>query len=126
MELYINKTYILTLSDNIICTSKDNKFLIELSYKIKKDLDNIENTFNIEKDILINSGKYPISDIGVEAPVYSEVLCKLFKKLKKNIWKNKEYQYLINLGLKEVNYCQKASWCKFKIIDSKEISNDKY
>ena len=80
----------------------------------------------IEKDILINSGKYPISDIGVEAPVYSEVLCKLFKKLKKNIWKNKEYQYLINLGLKEVNYCQKASWCKFKSIDSKEISNDKY
>ena len=126
MEVYVNKTYILTLSDNIICTSNDKKFLIELSYKIKKDLDNIENTFNIERDILINSGKYPISDIGVEAPVYSEVLCKLFKKLKKNIWKNKEYEYLINLGLKEVNYCQKASWCKFKIIKSKEISNDKH
>ena len=126
MKLCVSKTYILILSDNIICTSNDRKFLIELSYKIKKDLDNIENTFNIEKDILINSGKYPISDIGVEAPVYSEVLCKLFKKLKKNIWENKEYQYLIDLGLKEVNYCQKASWCNFKIINSKEVLNDKH
>lgn len=126
MKICMNETFILLLADNIICINKDKKFLTELSNKIKEDLDYIEKTFEEEKTELINSGKYPISGIGVDAPIYSEVLCKLFKKLKKNIWKNKKYQYLIYLGLRDINYCQKASWCKFEIVNSKEVLYDKH
>ena len=120
----LEKIFILTLSDNIICTSIDKKYIQTMQQKIKKDLDNIENTFRNEKDMLINSGKYPIHDEDDKdsSPFYSRILCKMFDKTIKRIWKNKEYKYLIDLGLRDVNYCQKASWCKFEIIKSNNVS----
>ena len=66
--------YLLKLSDRIICSSDSKTVLIKLAKKLEKDLGDIEEQFENGKKLLINSGKYPISDPEVDAPVYSKAL----------------------------------------------------
>ena len=107
--------YLLKLSDRIICSSDSKVFLIKLIKKLEKDLGDIEEQFENGKKLLINSGKYPINDPEVDAPVYSTVLSKQFKLLKIKIWSNPKYKYLLDYNLKNIIYHKNATWCKFEI-----------
>lgn len=111
----LTNTFLLKLSDRIICSSDSKVFLIKLIKKLEKDLGDIEEQFENGKKLLINSGKYPINDPEVDAPVYSTVLSKQFKLLKNKIWANPKYQYLLDYNLKGIIYHKDAAWCNFKI-----------
>ena len=78
----LTNSFLLKLSDRIICSSDSKVFLIELIKKLEKDLGDIEEQFENGKKLLINSGKYPINDPEVDAPVYSRALSEQFKLLK--------------------------------------------
>ena len=111
----ITNIYLLKLSDIIICSSDSKVALIKLIKKLKKDLGDIEEQFETGKKILINSGRYPINDPEVDAPVYSTALSEQFKLLKNKIWANPKYLYLLDYNLKNIIYHKNATWCKFKI-----------
>ena len=88
---------------------------MDLVKNLEKDLGDIEEQFENGKELLINSGKYPISDPEVDAPVYSRALSEQFKLLKNKIWSNPKYQYLLDYNLKDIIYHKDAAWCNFKI-----------
>ena len=111
----LTNIYLLKLSDRIICSSDSKVVLSKLIKKLKKDLGDIEEKFENGKELLINSGKYPISDPEVDAPVYSKALREQFKLLKNKIWSNPKYQYLLDYNLKDIIYHKNATWCEFKI-----------
>ena len=111
----LTNSFLLKLSDRIICSSDSKVFLIKLIKKLEKDLGDIEEQFKNGKNLLINSGKYPISDSGVNAPVYSKALIEQFKLLKNKIWTNPKYLYLLDYDLKDIIYYKNSAWCKFKI-----------
>ena len=111
----LTNNYLLKLSDRIICSSDSKVVLIDLVKKLEKDLGNIEEQFETGKKQLINSGKYPINDPEVDAPVYSAALSEQFKLLKNKIWENTKYQYLIDYNLRDIIYHKDAVWCKFRI-----------
>ena len=111
----LTNIYLLKLSDRIICSSDSKVVISKLIKKLKKDLGDIEEKFENGKELLINSGKYPISDPEVDAPVYSTVLSKQFKLLKIKIWSNPKYQYLLDYNLKDIIYHKGTAWCNFKI-----------
>ena len=111
----LTNNYLLKLSDRIICSSDSKVFLIKLIKKLEKDLGDIEEQFENGKKLLINSGKYPINDPEVDAPVYSTVLSKQFKLLKIRIWANPKYLYLLDYNLKNIIYHKNTTWCKFEI-----------
>ena len=114
-ENMLTNIYLLKLSDRIICSSESKVVLSKLIKKLKKDLGDIEEQFENGKKLLINSGKYPINDPEVNAPVYSRALSEQFKLLKNKIWSNPKYQYLLDYNLKNVIYHKNATWCKFEI-----------
>ena len=87
----LTNSFLLKLSDRIICSSDSKVFIIKLIKKLKKDLGDIEEQFENGKKLLINSGKYPINDPEVDAPVYSRALSEQFKLLKNKIWSNPKY-----------------------------------
>ena len=111
----LTNSFLLKLSDRIICSSDSKVFLIKLIKKLEKDLGDIEEQFETGKKLLINSGKYPINDPEVDAPVYSRALSEQFKLLKNKIWSNPKYQYLLDYNLKDIIYYKGSAWCKFKI-----------
>ena len=112
----LTNNFLLKLSDRIICSSDSKVFLIKLIKKLEKDLGDIEEQFETGKKLLIyNSGKYPINDPEVDAPVYSRALSEQFKLLKNKIWSNPKYQYLLDYNLKDIIYHKDAAWCNFKI-----------
>ena len=111
----LTNNYLLKLSDKIICSSDSKVFLIKLIKKLEKDLGDIEEQFETGKKLLINSGKYPINDPEVDAPVYSTALSKQFKLLKNKIWSNHKYLYLLEYNLKDIYYYKNAIWCRFEI-----------
>ncbi len=111
----LTNSFLLKLSDRIICSSDSKVFLIKLIKKLEKDLGDIEEQFENGKELLINSGKYPINDPEVDAPVYSRALSEQFKLLKNKIWSNPKYQYLLDYNLKDIIYHKDAAWCNFKI-----------
>ena len=111
----LTNNYLLKLSDRIICSSGSKTVLMDLVKNLEKDLGDIEEQFENGKELLINSGKYPISDPEVDAPVYSRALSEQFKLLKNKIWSNPKYQYLLDYNLKDIIYHKGASWCNFKI-----------
>ena len=111
----LTNNYLLKLSDRIICSSDSKVVLSKLIKKLKKDLGDIEEQFENGKKLLINSGKYPINDPKVDAPVYSTVLSKQFKLLKNKIWSNPKYLYLLDYNLRDIIYHKDAAWCKFRI-----------
>ena len=111
----LTNNFLLKLSDRIICSSDSKVFLIKLIKKLEKDLGDIEEQFENGKKLLINSGKYPINDPEVDAPVYSTTLSEQFKLLKNKIWSNPKYQYLLDYNLKDIIYYKDAAWCKFTI-----------
>ena len=111
----LTNNYLLKLSDRIICSSDSKVVLSKLIKKLKKDLGDIEEQFETGKKLLINSGKYPINDPEVDAPVYSRALSEQFKLLKNKIWSNLKYQYLLDYNLKDIVYHKDAVWCKFRI-----------
>ena len=111
----LTNIYLLKLSDRIICSSDSKVVLSKLIKKLKKDLGDIEEQFETGKKLLINSGKYPINDPEVDAPVYSRALSEQFKLLKNKIWSNPKYQYLLDYNLKDIIYYKDSAWCKFKI-----------
>ena len=111
----LTNIYLLKLSDRIICYSDSKVVLMDLVKKLKKDLGDIEEQFESGKELLINSGKYPINDPKVDAPVYSKALIEQFKLLKNKIWSNPKYQYLLDYNLKDIIYHKDAAWCNFKI-----------
>ena len=119
----LTNNFVLKLSDRIICSSDSKAFLIKLIRKLEKDLGSIEEQFESGKSIFINSGKYPINDPGVDAPVYSEALSKQFKVLKNKIWANTKYQYLTDYNLRDIIYHKDAAWCKFRIEKILHIKN---
>ena len=111
----LTNIYLLKLSDRIICSSDSKVVLSKLIKKLKKDLGDIEEQFENGKELLINSGKYPINDPEVDAPVYSRALSEQFKLLKNKIWSNPKYQYLSDYNLTNIIYHKNATWCEFKI-----------
>ena len=111
----LTNIYLLKLSDRIICSSDSKVVLSKLIKKLKKDLGDIEEQFENGKKLLINSGKYPINDPEVDAPVYSRALSEQFKLLKNKIWTNPKYLYLLDYDLKDIIYHKNAAWCIFKI-----------
>ena len=111
----LTNSFLLKLGDRIICSSDSKVFLIKLIKKLEKDLGDIEEQFENGKKLLINSGKYPINDPEVDAPVYSRALSEQFKFLKNKIWSNPKYQYLLDYNLRDIIYYKDATWCKFKI-----------
>ena len=111
----LTNNYLLKLSDRIICSSESKVVLTNLAKKLEKDLGDIEEQFENGKELLINSGKYPINDPEVDAPVYSRALSEQFKLLKNKIWSNPKYQYLLDYNLKDIIYHKNATWCEFKI-----------
>ena len=111
----LTNSFLLKLSDRIICSSDSKIFLIKLIKKLKKDLGDIEEQFENGKKLLINSGKYQINDPEVNAPVYSRALSEQFKLLKNKIWSNPKYQYLLGYNLKDIYYHKNAIWCRFEI-----------
>ena len=119
----LTNNFLLKLSDRIICSSDSKVFLIKLIKKLEKDLGDIEEQFENGKKLLINSGKYPINDPGVDAPVYSEALSKQFKILKNKIWAEAKYQYLTDYNLRDIIYHKDAVWCKFRIEKILHIKN---
>ena len=114
-ENMLTNNYLLKLSDKIICSSDSKVVLSKLIKKLKKDLGDIEEQFENGKELLINSGKYPINDPEVDAPVYSRALSEQFKLLKNKIWSNPKYLYLLDYDLKDIIYYKNSAWCKFKI-----------
>ena len=114
-ENMLTNNYLLKLSDRIICSSDSKAVLNKLAKKLEKDLGDIEEQFETGKKLLINSGKYPINDPEVDAPVYSRALSEQFKLLKNKIWSNPKYQYLLDYNLKDIIYHKGAAWCNFKI-----------
>ena len=114
-ENMLINNYLLKLSDRIICSSDSKVVLSKLIKKLKKDLGDIEEQFENGKELLINSGKYPINDPEVDAPVYSRALSEQFKLLKNKIWTNPKYQYLSDYNLKNIIYHKDAAWCKLEI-----------
>ena len=114
-ENMLTNNYLLKLSDRIICSSDSKVFLIKLIKKLEKDLGDIEEQFETGKELLINSGKYPINDPEDTAPVYSTALSEQFKLLKNKIWSNPKYQYLSDYNLTNIIYHKNATWCKFEI-----------
>ena len=114
-ENMLTNIYLLKLSDRIICSSDSKVVLSKLSKKLEKDLGDIEEKFETGKEMLINSGKYPINDPEVDAPVYSRALSEQFKLLKNKIWSNPKYQYLSDYDLTNIIYHKNATWCEFKI-----------
>ena len=111
----LTNSFLLKLSDRIICSSDSKVFLIKLIKKLEKDLGDIEEQFENGKKLLINSGKYQINDPEVDAPVYSRALSEQFKLLKNKIWSNPKYQYLLDYNLKDIIYYKNSAWCNFKI-----------
>ncbi len=111
----ITNHYLLKLSDRNICSAESKDILINLVKKLEKDLGDIEEQFETGKKILINSGKYPINDPEVDAPVYSTALSEQFKLLKNKIWSNPKYLYLLDYNLRDIIYHKDAAWCKFRI-----------
>ena len=111
----LTNSFLLKLSDRIICSSDSKVVLSKLIKKLKKDLGDIEEQFENGKELLINSGKYPINDPEVDAPVYSRALSEQFKLLKNKIWSNPKNQYLLDYNLKDIIYHKNATWCKFEI-----------
>ena len=111
----LTNNYLLKLSDRIICSSNSKAVLIDLVKKLEKDLGDIEEQFETGEKQLINSGRYPINDPEVDAPVYSRALSEQFKLLKNKIWSNPKYQYLLDYNLKDIIYYKNSAWCKFKI-----------
>ena len=111
----LTNSFLLKLSDRIICSSDSKVFLIKLIKKLEKDLVDIEEQFENGKKLLINSGKYPINDPEVDAPVYSTALSEQFKLLKNKIWSNPKYLYLLDYNLRDIIYHKDAAWCKFEI-----------
>ena len=111
----LTNSFLLKLSDRIICSSDSKVFLIKLIKKLEKDLGDIEEQFETGKELLINSGKYPINDPEVDAPVYSRALSEQFKLLKNKIWSNPKYLYLSDYNLTNIIYHKNATWCEFKI-----------
>ena len=111
----LTNSFLLKLSDRIICSSDSKVFLIKLIKKLEKDLGDIEEQFENGKKLLINSGKYPINDPEVDAPVYSRALSEQFKLLKNKIWSNPKYLYLLDYNLRDIIYHKDAAWCKFRI-----------
>lgn len=111
----LTNIYLLKLSDRIICSSDSKVVISKLIKKLKKDLGDIEEKFENGKELLINSGKYPINDPEVDAPVYSRALSEQFKLLKNKIWSNPKYQYLLDYNLKDIIYYKNSAWCEFKI-----------
>ena len=111
----LTNSFLLKLSDRIICSSDSKVFLIKLIKKLEKDLGDIEEQFETGKELLINSGKYPRNDPEVDAPVYSTALSEQFKLLKIKIWSNPKYQYLLDYNLKDIIYYKNSAWCNFKI-----------
>ena len=111
----LTNNFLLKLSDRIICSSDSKAVLMDLVKNLEKDLGDIEEQFESGKSTLINSGKYPINDPEVDAPVYSRALVEQFKLLKNKIWSSTKYQYLIDSDLEEVIYHKDAVWCKFRI-----------
>ena len=111
----LTNSFLLKLSDRIICSSDSKVFLIKLIKKLEKDLGDIEEQFENGKKLLINSGKYPINDPEVDAPVYSRALSEQFKLLKNKIWSNPKYLYLLDYNLRDIIYHKDAAWCNFKI-----------
>ena len=111
----LTNNYLLKLSDRIICSSGSKTVLMDLVKNLEKDLGDIEEQFENGKELLINSGKYPISDPEVDAPVYSRALSEQFKLLKNKIWSNPKYQYLLDYNLKDIIYYKDSAWCNFKI-----------
>ena len=111
----LTNNYLLKLSDRIICSSDSKVFLVKLIKKLEKDLGDIEDQFKNGKELLINSGKYPINDPEDDAPVYSRALSEQFKLLKNKIWSNPKYQYLLDYDLTNIIYHKNATWCKFEI-----------
>ena len=114
-ENMLTNIYLLKLSDRIICSSDSRVVLSKLAKKLEKDLGDIEEQFETGKEMLINSGKYPINDPEVDAPVYSRALSEQFKLLKNKIWSNPKYQYLSDYDLTNIIYHKNATWCEFKI-----------
>ena len=114
-ENMLTNIYLLKLSDRIICSSDSKVVLNKLAKKLEKDLGDIEEQFETGKELLINSGKYPINDPEVDAPVYSRALSEQFKLLKNKIWTNPKYLYLLDYDLKDIIYHKNAAWCEFKI-----------
>ena len=111
----LTNSFLLKLSDRIICSSDSKVFLIKLIKKLEKDLGDIEEKFENGKKLLINSGKYTIHDPEVDAPVYSTALSEQFKLLKNKIWSNPKYLYLLDYNLRDIIYHKDAAWCKFEI-----------
>ena len=111
----LTNSFLLKLSDRIICSSDSKAVLMGLVKNLEKDLGDIEEQFETGKKQLINSGRYPINDPEVDAPVYSKVLSEQFKLLKNKIWSNPKYQYLLDYNLKDLIYYKDSAWCKFKI-----------
>ena len=111
----LTNSFLLKLSDRIICSSDSKVFLIKLIKKLEKDLGDIEEQFENGKKLLINSGKYQKNDPEVDAPLYSRVLSEQFKLLKNKIWSNPKYQYLSDYDLTNIIYHRNASWCEFRI-----------
>ena len=114
-ENMLTNIYLLKLSDRIICSSDSKVVLSKLAKKLEKDLGDIEEQFKTGKELLINSGKYPINDPEVDAPVYSRALSEQFKLLKNKIWTNPKYFYLLDYNLKNIIYHKNSAWCKFEI-----------
>ena len=111
----LTNSFLLKLSDRIICSSDSKVFLIKLIKKLEKDLGDIEEQFENGKKLLINSGKYQKNDPEVDAPLYSRVLSEQFKLLKNKIWSNPKYLYLLDYNLRDIIYHKDAAWCKFEI-----------
>ena len=111
----LTNNYLLKLSDRIICSSDSKAVLMDLVKNLEKDLGDIEEQFETGKKLLINSGKYPINDPEVDAPVYSRALSEQFKLLKNKIWSNPKYLYLLDYNLRDIIYHKNATWCEFKI-----------
>ena len=120
----LTNNYLLKLGGRIICSSDSKIVLIELIKKLKKDLGDIEEQFEKGKELLINSGKYPINDPEVNAPVYSRALSEQFKLLKNKIWSNPKYLYLLDYDLKDIIYYKNSAWCKFEIEKINENANE--
>ena len=114
-ENILTNIYLLKLNDRIICSSDSKAVLNKLIKKLKKDLSDIEDEFENGKELLINSGKYPINDPEVDAPVYSKALTEQFKLLNNKIWTNTKYLYLSDYNLTNIIYHKNATWCEFKI-----------
>ena len=111
----LTNNYLLKLGDRIICSSDSKTVLINLVKNLEKDLGDIEEQFETGKKLLTNSGKYPITDHEVDAPVYSKALREQFKLLKNKIWSNPKYLYLLDYNLRDIIYHKDAVWCKFRI-----------